>query len=105
MCYSRIDVESDELALVVGLFLRLFRQYLRTNSKFLQIKSPSIGPVTPVQTDAKIDMFVTPVSIMTYTPITWKMTWENLKEANDFEVAVVQEGTSPQERAPGFWDG
>ncbi len=99
LCYSRIDVEADEIGLVVGLFLRLFRQHLRTNSKFFQIKSPAIGPLTPVDTDVQVDVFSVPVSVLTYMPITWKMSWGDLKEAKDVEIdttLVTEPGAVPQ---------
>jgi hypothetical protein len=88
LCFSRIDTESDELALATGFFLRLFREHIRNRSKIFKISSPMIGPPTPVTTDAKVDLFSTPVSLTTEYTIVWTVTWQDLKEASDFQVEV-----------------
>lgn len=91
-CFAREDVESEELGLVVGMFLRLFRDLHMHRTRLQKMTTPTVGSTTPVLSDSEVELFVTPVSLTTYTTIAWKVTHEELRETKAFQVNISTEG-------------
>lgn len=87
-CFAREDVESEELGLVVGLFFRFFREKHLINTRLHSMGSPTVGPPTPVKTDARADLFDTLVSFPTTMTIGWKLTFGNLRTMTDVGVVA-----------------
>jgi len=108
-CYARIDVQSEEIAVATAFFLRLFREHIRSRSKLFHLGSPSVGVTQPVKADSKQDLFMTPVPIMTNAVIRWRMKWEDLALASDFDVhykKIVESeapATAPTQEVKDFW--
>jgi hypothetical protein len=91
-CFAREDVESEELALVVGMFLRLFRDIHMQRTRLQKMSVPIIGSTTPVLSDSEIELFVTPVSLTTYMTIAWQVQYQELREVKSFQVNISTEG-------------
>lgn len=87
-CFAREDVESEELALVTTLFLRMFREFHLKNTRLLKMTTPAIGAPTPIKTDARVDLFDTQISFLTAITISWKVKDMALKSAKDVVVSI-----------------
>jgi hypothetical protein len=87
-CWSRKDVESEEMAMAVAFILRLFRDIVVARTRIDKITAPVIGGTTPVKTDSEHELFVTPVSITTHMTLSWKLTYTKLEDAKDVKVNV-----------------
>lgn len=72
-CYSRRDTEVEQLAWLVAGALRFFRSQIRDGSRLHKLTSPVVGAVSVVKTDAQIDLFTAPVSLMIYQPMVWQV--------------------------------
>lgn len=87
-CWSRADLESEEIAMTVAFFLMLFRDIHIARTRLDKITHPTIGTTTPVKMDAEHELFVTPVSFTAHYSLSWKLTHTDLKEAKDFTVNI-----------------
>jgi hypothetical protein len=89
LCFSRKDVESEELSVSVALFLRLFREKHLKNTKMFILDDPDIGMTTPILNDAEQEIFSTPVSTGTMLTVLWKVTYTDPKNASNFTINVT----------------
>jgi hypothetical protein len=87
-CWSRKDLESEEIAMTVAFFIRLFRDIHIARTRLDKITAPTVGSTTPVKLDAEHELFVTPVTFTTHYSLHWKLTHTNLEEAKDFNVNI-----------------
>lgn len=70
-CYSRRDIEVDQLVWLVGGGVKLFRQMIRDGARIHKISTVSIGPVMPVKVDSQIELFSARVDFTVDQTITW----------------------------------
>jgi hypothetical protein len=89
LCFSRKDVESEELALTVALLFLFFKEYILRKTKLFTISLPSVGTTTPIKQDAEHELFVTPVSLSVMMTLNWKMTRTDPKKASDFVIVTT----------------
>jgi hypothetical protein len=87
-CFSRKDVESEELGLVTALFFRMFRETHLKNTRLQKMGSPVIGAPSIVETDSRLIFFVTPVSFPVTLVIGWRTKFLDLKDVKDVAVTI-----------------
>lgn len=88
-CWSRKDIESEEIAITVAFLLRLFRDIHIARTKIDKITVPIIGGTTPVKADSEHELFVTPVSVTTHMTLAWKIEHTDPKQASSFAVNIT----------------
>lgn len=88
MCFSRKDLESEELAIAVGFFFALFREDHLKNTKMFTLDDPVIGMTSPILNDAEQELFVTPVTTGTILTLVWTKTYTNPSNAKEFVINV-----------------
>lgn len=87
-CWSREDLESEEIAVAVALLMWLFKDIYTARTRLDKIASPTVGTTTPIKLDSEHELFVTPVTFTVHFSLHWKMTHTDLKEAKDFNVNI-----------------
>jgi hypothetical protein len=71
-CYSRNASEVEQLAWMVGGILKFFKQQIKDGARIHKIEAPTIGPVSPVKADSKIDLFLINITLMMYQTVVWE---------------------------------
>jgi len=93
-CWSRKDLESEEIAMAVAFFFSLFRETHLKRTRLQSLSEPSIGDTTPVKVDAEHELFVTPVQIMTTMTLAWKVNYTALADAKGVQINTNESGRS-----------
>lgn len=72
-CYSREELEADRLAEICASSIEAFQPIIRKYG-FLEIRTSQIGQRAVIKSDARQDLFVTPVMLRTSVTSNWKRT-------------------------------
>lgn len=70
-CYSREELEADRLAEICASSLEAFQPIIRKYG-FLEIRTSQIGQRAMIKSDARPELFVTPVLLKTSITANWK---------------------------------
>lgn len=88
LCFAKVDVESEELALVTAFVLRLFRERTLKDSKLFKLERPGIQMTTPIEIGAQNELFSTGVVTGTTLTLMWKVTDTNLYNPKDVNLVI-----------------
>lgn len=86
LCFSQVDLESEEIGIMVGFLLRFFRHTILKNTMFHKVDSPVVGEMAVIERGSRSNLFSTPVSYSVYMPINWVVKTSRPKQAAGFAV-------------------
>jgi hypothetical protein len=89
LCFARVDVESEELALVTAFVLRLFRERTVKSTKLFKIDTPEVQMTTPIETGAQVELFSTGVVTGTVLTLVWKVTQTDSFDPKDISLNIT----------------
>ena len=70
-CYSREDLESEQLAEICASSIEAFQPIIRKYG-FLEIRTSQIGQRALIKSDARLELVVTPVMLRTSVTANWR---------------------------------
>ena len=88
LCFSKVDVESEELALVTACVIWLFREKTLKSTKLFQLDEPDIQMTTPIESGAQVELFSTGVVTGTVLNLVWKTTQTDSYNVKDISLNI-----------------